>query len=84
MNSGFEDCLSFVELVDDAARASSAQAGTELDLGPVVTTFGQRRRPQAQALARLSLANYTEMRAHTASWTFRVQKRIEAVRSHDR
>lgn len=71
MNSGFEDCLYFIELLDDAQKRD--------DLTEVVTTFAHRRRPQADALAQLSLANYTEMRSHTASLTFRVQKRIEAV-----
>lgn len=68
-NAAFEDCLVFTECLD-------AVGG---DLSAAVRKFAAERKPAGDALADLSLANYVEMRHKTATWTFVLQKRVEAV-----
>jgi len=69
MNCGFEDCSVFDELMEEK--------GTEnwLDL---FKTFEQMRKPDADAIAELALANFIEMRDRVADPSFLLQKRIEA------
>lgn len=68
-NAAFEDCVvlsqSLAELRPDRARAFAA--------------YQARRKPHTDALADLSLANFVEMRARTASAAFLVGRRLEAV-----
>jgi kynurenine 3-monooxygenase len=52
MNAAFEDCLVFDELLED-----------EDDWGALFAEFERRRRPNAEAIAQMSLENYEEMRA---------------------
>eukprot|EP00499_Haloplacidia_sp_CaronLabIsolate_P003204 CAMPEP_0196770372 /NCGR_PEP_ID=MMETSP1104-20130614/1099_1 /TAXON_ID=33652 /ORGANISM="Cafeteria sp., Strain Caron Lab Isolate" /LENGTH=468 /DNA_ID=CAMNT_0042140483 /DNA_START=35 /DNA_END=1441 /DNA_ORIENTATION=+ len=69
MNAAFEDCLVFDELLDQ-------HGGSFTKAVPAFTTT---RLPAADGIARLSFANYVEMRAHTASATFLLRKRVEAA-----
>jgi kynurenine 3-monooxygenase len=68
-NAAFEDCLVFAETLD-------AVGG---DLSKAVTTFAAARKPAGDALAKLSLDNYIEMRHKTASAAFLLRKRLEAL-----
>jgi kynurenine 3-monooxygenase len=52
MNAAFEDCLIFDDLL-----------GEHQDLGLLFDDFERRRRPNAEAIAQMSLENYEEMRA---------------------
>jgi kynurenine 3-monooxygenase len=52
MNAAFEDCLAFDELLDQ-----------ERDWGALFGEFERQRRPNAEAIAQMSLENYEEMRA---------------------
>lgn len=69
MNAAFEDCLIFNSFLDKHRNSLSL----------CVREFAQSRKPSADALADLSFYNYIVMRQHTASWSFRLKKRIEAV-----
>ncbi|MFB6264996.1 MAG: FAD-dependent oxidoreductase [Bradymonadaceae bacterium] len=67
MNASFEDCTIFDELLakfdDDWARALPA--------------FSRRRKPDADAIAELSLDNYEEMRSRVADPSFLLGKELE-------
>lgn len=67
-NAAFEDCLFFVECLDACAG----------DLSSAVRKYAKERKPAGDALAKLSLDNYVEMRAKTASAAFLLRKRFEA------
>ena len=67
MNAGFEDCLLLSELLQ-------AHGGR---VAETMSAFEQQRVEAGHALADLSLANFVEMRAKTASWLFLLQKRVE-------
>lgn len=69
MNCAMEDCLSFMETLD-ALRG---------DLGAAVHAWAARRQPAGEALSNLSLENYVEMRAKTASRAFLLRKRLEGL-----
>jgi kynurenine 3-monooxygenase len=59
MNAAFEDCLVFDDLLEDYD-----------DWESLFDAFGQRRRPNAEAIAKMSLENYVEMRATVLDPTF--------------
>ena len=67
MNAGFEDCL----LLSEVLQAHNGAVSESL------ADFEQQRVAAGHALADLSLANFVEMRAKTASWLFLMQKRVE-------
>jgi kynurenine 3-monooxygenase len=58
MNAAFEDCVVLDELL--AGRGDSRQ--TQSDWQTVFADFERVRRPDAAAIARMALENYTEMR----------------------
>jgi kynurenine 3-monooxygenase len=60
MNAAFEDCLVFDDLLEDYD-----------DWESLFDAFGQRRRPNAEAIAKMSLENYVEMRATVLDPTFK-------------
>ena len=68
-NCGFEDCLEFV----DQLKANPGN----LDLA--FERYQQIRKPNAEAIADLALANFHEMRDHVASPAFLWTKRFEKV-----
>lgn len=69
MNSGFEDVLYFKECLDKFND----------DLSQAVPYFAEQRRAKGDAIAQLSMGNYMEMRHHTASRWFLLQKKLEGV-----
>jgi kynurenine 3-monooxygenase len=66
MNAGFEDVLSFGEVLDKCK-----------DLTQAIHLWAHARRPAGDGIADLSYYNYVEMRSHTASPLFLLQKRVE-------
>merc|ERR1711871_687112 len=69
MNAAFEDVMVFADTLEEFGN----------DLSKAVPAFAQRRQPDGEAIAQLSLQNYIEMRHHTASALFRFQKKVEGV-----
>lgn len=72
MNAGFEDCSLFDEAL-----------ATGQDIGDVISTFGTRRRQDADAIAELAIKNFIEMRDKTGDTSFLLRKKIEK-RLHER
>jgi len=70
-NAALEDCL----VLDECLAASAGGR----DLRGAARAFAARRKPAGDALAQLSLANYVEMRHHTASAAFLLRARLEAA-----
>lgn len=68
-NCGFEDCLEFVAQV-------TASPG---NLTQAFERYQQVRKPNAEAIADLALANFHEMRDHVASPWFLWKKRFEKL-----
>jgi kynurenine 3-monooxygenase len=66
-NSAFEDCV----VLDECVRRRPG------DWRATLTEFETLRKENADALADLSLANFVEMRDHTASRLFRARKALE-------
>jgi len=69
MNSGFEDALIFDELWQKYNG----------DHGRVIREYGDLRQPQTDALADLSIANFSEMASHTTSARFLLKKKFESL-----
>ena len=67
MNAAFEDVMVFMETLD----------ATGLDLATAVPQFAKLREPAGEAIAKLSLNNYVEMRHHSGSTLFRMKKKLE-------
>jgi kynurenine 3-monooxygenase len=65
MNCAFEDCVTFDDLLD--ARA---------DWPALFAEFERQRRPNAEAIARMALENYVEMRDSVRSPKFQLQKAL--------
>jgi kynurenine 3-monooxygenase len=68
-NAAFEDCLSL----------SAALAKYTGDCSRAFPTYEADRRPNADAIADLAIANFEEMRDKVASPLFRLEKRAEAL-----
>lgn len=68
MNSGFEDCRILNHLLNEY----------DDDWTRVVGTFESSRKPNAEAIADLALANFREMRDLVADDDFLLRKKIEA------
>jgi len=60
MNAAFEDCLVFDDLL-----------GEHEDMAHLFDAFERQRRPNAEAIAQMSLENYAEMRATVLDPTFK-------------
>lgn len=69
MNAAFEDCLFFDELFEKHKGDQAA----------AITEFNQVRQPAGEALGELSLENYVEMRAKTASRLFVWKKKLDTL-----
>ncbi len=69
MNCGFEDCLVLNQLWE-------AHQGNWTEILP---KFQESRKPDADAISDLALANFTEMRDKVADEKFLAQKKIEAA-----
>lgn len=68
MNAAFEDCRILSEMIQESGGA---------DIADVFASFSARRKPNAEAIADLALANYVEMRDTVSSPLFRLKKAIE-------
>lgn len=68
MNCGFEDCVVLNELIDKHQG----------NWDRVFPEYQQLRKPDADAIADLAIANFVEMRDKTADPKFLLQKKIEA------
>ena len=68
MNCGFEDCVVLNELMDKHGDLN----------GACLKEYEMLRKPDADAIADLAIANFIEMRDKTADKTFLLQKKIEA------
>ena len=85
MNCAFEDCIELVDLLDgESGRAAECGAGT--DWPGVFAEFQRRRQPNADAIARMALENYVEMRDTVRDPAFLRQKAIslQLERRHPR
>ena len=67
MNAGFEDVDILMNMLDEHTEWET-----------LFSTFAQYRKPQADAIAELALANFVEMRDKVAQPDFVWQKKIEA------
>lgn len=70
MNAAFEDCRILSEMIQESGGS---------DIADVFASFSARRKPNAEAIADLALANYIEMRDTVSSPLFRLKKAIERV-----
>jgi kynurenine 3-monooxygenase len=68
MNAGFEDVRVFMELIE--------QWGA--DWSKVLPAYEQARKPDADAIQELAMANFVEMRDSVADESFVLRKKIEA------
>jgi kynurenine 3-monooxygenase len=68
MNSGFEDCVSLDTLMDETENIEELFA-----------TFQNQRKPNTDALAKLSYNNFLEMRDHVKSPQFLLRKKIDGL-----
>ncbi len=68
MNSGFEDCSVFNELIDRYDH----------DWDAILDEFQRVRKPEAEAISSLALQNFIEMRDLVADESFLLRKKIEA------
>lgn len=69
MNAGFEDCTVLNECLDEFGD----------DLGTVFSVFQQRRKANADAILRLALDNFVEMRDKVADPAFLDRKTVERL-----
>lgn len=67
MNAGFEDCSVLEELMEAHGE----------DWETILSSFEQKRKPNADAVADLALNNFTEMRDKVADPVFLERKKIE-------
>lgn len=68
MNSGFEDCTIFNELLESS----------EGDWNQLLRAYEKSRKPNGDAIAQLALNNFIEMRDSVGDPKFLLQKKIEA------
>lgn len=66
LNSGFEDCRILGDLVQEDTS----------DWADLFKTFGQQRKPDADAIAQMALDNFVEMRDSVANPKFMLMKKI--------
>jgi kynurenine 3-monooxygenase len=71
MNSGFEDCEKLDALLE--------KAGPGADFEAIFEEFFRDRKPNADAIARLALENFIEMRDRVADPRFLLQKQVEKL-----
>jgi len=70
MNSGFEDCRVFNDVLNN-------QSDVEFDWRKVFTEYEDLRKPDADAIAELALRNFIEMRDSVADPKFLIRKQLE-------
>jgi len=72
MNCGFEDCEAFDACLDEMGMEDS-----EFSWSQVFQVFTERRKRNADAIARMALENFIEMRDRVADPSFLLRKSIE-------
>lgn len=75
MNCGFEDCVVLNGLMDKYLPG----ADFEVAWTKIMDEYQTLRKPDADAIADLAIANFTEMRDKTADPKFLLQKKIESL-----
>lgn len=79
MNCGFEDCVVLNGLIDKyLTLALSEGEGEDSAWTKIFAEYQELRKPDADAIADLAIANFVEMRDKTADPKFLLQKKIEA------
>ena len=73
MNSGFEDCTVFSDLMDELP----GNAGDD-EWGKMMRKYSELRKPAADAILDLALHNYIVMRDKTGDSKYQLQKKIES------
>ncbi|MCW3084570.1 MAG: FAD-dependent monooxygenase [Bacteroidetes bacterium] len=74
MNCGFEDCV----VLNDLMEKHLANEDSEAAWAKIMDEYQTLRKPDADAIADLAIANFIEMRDKTADPKFLLQKKIEA------
>jgi len=79
MNAALEDCLCLGEALDEALGVGCDVSGSVrvAALKTAVAAFAASRQPAGEALCDLSMGNYDEMKAKTASVWFRSRAALE-------
>lgn len=70
MNAAFEDCFELDRLFD---------AHEPSDIETIVRTFSETRRPHTEAIRRLALENFLEMRSSVVKPAYLIKKQVERV-----
>jgi kynurenine 3-monooxygenase len=79
MNCGFEDCVVLNDLISKhLTPALSKGEGEDSSWVKILSEYQELRKPDADAIADLAVANFVEMRDKTADPKFLLQKKIEA------
>lgn len=68
MNACFEDVSKLMQAIDE---------NPDYGLGTIFDNFQRKRKPDADAIGRMAVDNYYEMRDHVADPKFHLQKQIE-------
>ena len=75
LNSGFEDCTVFSQLLN--------QSGPEADFASLFDEFFTLRKPNTDAIADMALENFVEMSSRVADPRFLLKKKVEARLAED-
>jgi kynurenine 3-monooxygenase len=79
MNCGFEDCVVLNDLITKHLTPTLSEGeGENSDWTKILDEYQTLRKPDADAIADLAVANFIEMRDRTADPKFLLQKKIEA------
>ncbi len=81
MNCGFEDCVVLNELIEKhlPSTLSKVEEVENMAWKKILEEYQTLRKPDADAIADLAIANFMEMRDKTADPKFLLQKKIEAL-----
>jgi len=74
MNCAFEDCVTLLDLIENAPRNSASGA---LPWAQIFGDFERERRPNAHAIAQMALENYLEMRNAVADPDYQLRRQLE-------
>ena len=71
MNCGFEDCTTLDQLLE--------KEGSKINWPNVLSKFEKIRKEKADAIAKMSIENFVEMRDHTGNPEFLLEKGVEKL-----
>lgn len=69
MNSGFEDCINLLKILDESRE----------DWSKAIIQFEKIQKPNAKAIADMAIENWTEMRDKVGDAKFLLRKKVEAL-----